>query len=65
LHHGSHVSEVKGNLKETAHLSFVEKVKNGVEENIAGCGPSGAESHPLPVIILRIEDEVHSYNGRA
>ena len=60
-----HVSEVKGYLKQTAHLSFVEEVEYGVEEYIACCRPGWAEGHPLPMVILCIQDEVHSYDSSA
>ena len=46
-------------------MSLVEKVEYRVQENITSSGTGGAESYPLPVIILRVQDEIHCDNGGA
>ena len=56
-----HVSEVERYLQQPTHLCFVEEIEYRVDEYIASCGPSGAESYPLPVVILSVQDKVHSH----
>ena len=47
-----HVPEVKADLQQPCHLCFVEKVENGVQEDVESGTASRKEGHPLPVVIL-------------
>eukprot|EP00326_Haptolina_ericina_P017886 CAMPEP_0181189658 /NCGR_PEP_ID=MMETSP1096-20121128/11777_1 /TAXON_ID=156174 ORGANISM="Chrysochromulina ericina, Strain CCMP281" /NCGR_SAMPLE_ID=MMETSP1096 /ASSEMBLY_ACC=CAM_ASM_000453 /LENGTH=362 /DNA_ID=CAMNT_0023278821 /DNA_START=539 /DNA_END=1628 /DNA_ORIENTATION=- len=60
-----HVAEVKHGLEEARHLCFHEKVVNGVQEDVSGCGGRRAERSPRPPIVLVIQEEVGDDDGDA
>lgn len=56
-----HVSKVVRYLQQPAHLCFIEEIEYGVDEDVSSCRSGRAESDPLPMIILRIQNEVDSH----
>jgi hypothetical protein len=60
-----HVSKVIGDLQQASHLRLIEEIIDRVQEDICRGGASREEREPLPVIVLRVEDEVDRDDGGA
>lgn len=59
----SRVSKVEGELKESRHVGFVEEVVGSIDEGIDTGRSAVEEGHPMPTIIVSVEQDIGSYDG--
>mmetsp|Transcript_271 Transcript_271/g.555 ORF Transcript_271/g.555 Transcript_271/m.555 type:complete len:400 (-) Transcript_271:689-1888(-) len=61
----AHVPKVEDALQKAAHFRLPEEVVDRVEEHVNRGASRREEGNPLPVVVLRVEDEVRGDDGGA